>query len=105
MSTTTFFQRQALRAATAIHEQLVGSASISPLPALSADDWQELQVLADRFELVRQRGWRAAAESLLTDLSYAAGRIGREIDGFKSQLSRTLLAERRVAAAREIEVR
>ena len=86
MSTTTVFQRQALRAATAIHEQLVGATSIAPLPAVDADAWQELQRLASRFEQARQRGWRAAAESLLIDLTYSASRVGREIESLKKDV-------------------
>jgi hypothetical protein len=86
MTTDTALQRKTLRAAVRIHEHLVGSGLLSPLPVLYEHEWQELGKTVARFEVVRERGWKAAAESLLSDLEYSAAALCRRLESFQKQL-------------------
>src|SRR5688572_6802540 len=100
MSTETIFRRQVLRAAARIREHLAGAGRICPLPELYEHDWTELDQNIHRYEFARERGWKSAAESLISDIDYCAMRLRRRLDDFKSRLPHT--AAMQIASAAEI---
>ena len=89
MSTQTNLLRRQIRAAVQIHTRLVGSGRLSPLPVLYDHEWDDLLSAVKRFELVRDRGWQTAADSLLSDLDLSAASLGRRLDRFRQELPRT----------------
>lgn len=101
MCTDPIFRRQALRAAAQIREHLAGPGQLSPLPNLYESDWKELTQNVRRFDFVRERGWKSAAESLICDIDCCAMRLRRQLEDFKSQLPRGT-QEGQVATAGEI---
>ena len=88
MSTQTHLLRRQIRAAVQIHTHLVGSGRCSPLPVLYDHEWDELLSAVKRFELVRDRGWQTAADSLLSSLDLTAANLGRRLDRFRHELPR-----------------
>ncbi len=101
MTTDTTSGRRALRAAVQIHEHLVGSGQFGPLPILYDHEWQQLARTAARFELARDKGWMAAAESLVSDLDFSAANLRRRLDTFRNELPKTP-AQGQIASPREI---
>jgi hypothetical protein len=89
MSTQTNLLRRQIRAAVQIHTHLAGTGRLSPLPVLYDHEWDELLAATKRFELVRDRGWQAAADSLLSSLDLTAASLGRRLDRFRYELPRT----------------
>lgn len=94
-------RRRTLRAAIRIREHLAGSGHFSLLPILYEHEWHELSKEASRFELVRTKGWNAAAESLLRNLNYSAANLRRRLETFLSQLPK-IPAPEQIASPREI---
>src|SRR4249919_1777621 len=89
MSTQTHLRRRQIRAAVQIHTHLMGSCRLSPLPVLYDHAWDELLAAVKRFELVRDRGWQTAADSLLSTLDLSADNLSRRLDRFRHELPRT----------------
>lgn len=89
MSTQTNLLRRQIRAAVQIHTHLVGGGRLSPLPVLYDHEWDELLATIKRFELVRDRGWQSAADSLLSTLDLSAASLSRRLDRFRYELPRT----------------
>jgi hypothetical protein len=89
MSTKTNLLRRQIRAAVQIHSRLAGTGRFGPIPVLYDHEWQELTKTASRFEFARDKGWQAAADSLLTEIDLSAARLGRRLDRFRYELPRT----------------
>jgi len=88
MTTKTDLRRQAIRAAVKIHEHLLGPAARHAQQiALPHDAWQELCRTMERLRFVEDRGWQAASQSLIQDFDYMAGRLQREIELLRQELS------------------
>jgi len=100
MSTDRIFRRQVLRAAAQIREQPARAGQIVQRPVLDDYEWSELQRLTRHFNLAQERGWRKAADSLIPDLDYAASRLSRRMESFKSDLPQ--VAPTGIASASEI---
>jgi hypothetical protein len=89
MSTKTNLLRRQIRAAVQIHSHLAGTGRFGPIPILYDHEWQELTKTVRRFEFARDKGWQAAADSLLTDIDLSAASLGRRLDRFRHELPRT----------------
>jgi hypothetical protein len=94
MRTIDPLKKQAIRAALRIHEHLAGTARLSELVQLPLQEWQQSAELLNRLELAIRRGWRAASDSLLTDLDYSLRRLCSECDTCRVNLPRPATAGR-----------
>lgn len=101
MSPQTKILRRQIRAAIQIHSHLAGMGRFGPIPILYDHEWDDLSKMARRFELVRDKGWQAAADSLLSDLDLSAANLGRRVDRFRSELSK-IPSSMQVSAPRDI---
>jgi hypothetical protein len=93
--------RRSLRAAVLIHSKLVAEGSYSPLPVLYDHEWEELTGTIRRLELVRGKGWRAATESLISQLDVDAASLSRQLDRFRNGLPKNP-ASQQILSPREI---
>jgi hypothetical protein len=88
MSTKTNLLRRQIRTAVQIHSHLAGTGRFGPIPVLYDHEWQKLTNTARRFEFAREKGWQAAADSLLTQIDLSAASLGRRLDRFRHELPR-----------------
>jgi hypothetical protein len=72
MRTIDPLRHHAIRAALRIHDHLAGTNCVSGLIQLPTHEWDYSAKLLQRLELAIRRGWRAASDSLLTDLEFPA---------------------------------
>jgi hypothetical protein len=89
MTTQTILLRRQVRAAVQIHSHLAGTGRFGPIPILYNHESENLAKIARRFELVRDKGWQTAADSLLLDLDLSAANLGRRLDRFRTELPKT----------------
>jgi hypothetical protein len=101
MSTETTPGRRQIRAAVQIHTHLIGTGRFGPIPILYDDEWGQLTKIAERFEMAREKGWRTAADSLLSELDLSAANLVRRLDRFRHELPR-VPAPMQVSAPRDI---
>jgi len=87
-------KRLVIRAALRIHEHLTGTGRLSGLVQLPTQEWNHSARLLQRLEFTLRRGWRAASDSLLTDLEYSLQRLRRECDTCHANLPRSAATNR-----------
>lgn len=88
MTKPDYFQRQAIRAAAHIHRHLVLPSCLGRL-ALPQSRWQELEAGMNRLHHVQSRSWRAASQSVASDLDYQFRRLSAELDSLRARLPQT----------------
>jgi hypothetical protein len=86
MSTDQDFQRQAIRAAVRIHQHLCTPQAHARHVALPQPQWEEVSTLIRRFHFVHSRCWRAAAQTVASDLEYQLRRLSAELDSLRARL-------------------
>ncbi len=87
-------KQQAIRAALRIHEHLSGTGRLSGLVQLPTHEWEQSVKLLKRLELAIGRDWRAASDSLLTDLEYSLRRLSLECETCHANLPRPAAVDR-----------
>ena len=68
-----------LRAAAAIHAQLMHSHDVRPAVSLPREPWQHMQRVAQQIAHAQRRALHRAAGRLLADLACHADRLHREL--------------------------
>src|SRR5829696_7480298 len=86
MSTEQDFQRQAIRAAVRIHQHLCTPHTHARGIALPQPQWEEVSTLIRRFHFVQNRSWRAAGQTVASDLEYHLRRLAAELDSLRARL-------------------
>jgi hypothetical protein len=86
-------KQQAIRAALRIHAHLAGTSHLNGLVQLPTEEWKLSARLLSRLELAVCRGWRAASQSVLRDLSYSLRRLSAECEQCQANLPRPAAAD------------
>ena len=94
-------RRTLARAAVKIHQHLAGPAQLPPLPPVPSLRWDNLSRLAQRFELVRAKGWYAAAQAVRRDVYYELRRLHSELEEYQEALP-ALVPQGTIASPSEI---
>jgi hypothetical protein len=93
--------RLAIRAALRIHGHLAGTGRLAGLVKLPSPQWDDVVNYVRRLDHSLGRGWRAASESLLSDVDYALRRLRAELDTCHANLPRAAITGK-LAAPRDL---
>src|SRR5690348_5869790 len=95
------FNKQLMRLAMAMHDQLASRSANGPLIEMPGRAWQRCTDIVRQIRRAQLRGWHMAARSLRQDLDHALRSLQHELTAVEEQLP-VPEGTKRVAMVREL---